>query len=521
MNDLLQSLGDQLKGTSGGTKFIAVIVCVALVVVIGGTAVVMNGPDFQPAFPELSDQELPKVTKALADAGIPFRTSQPPGPYTVFIDADERTRANTAVYGAGALDKPVRGVNSEGGFESVFASSEERKQGVLKREWEEIEKMLEVLDFVSAATVRTAYPNRSALPDRNTTPRTASVTLRIVDNASLTPGQRNTVANLVSGGLGLSKEHLIISDQFGKNLYDGTASDVDEVSVQELLATQSRYDAKQTEVANLMLRDIFGPRKARVTVTSEWDYAQTTRSREEAVGAGAITMQSKTKTDRKVPSGSSSTDGVGVSANTITSSTNSSRGSSGSAELMTENESDEKTEYQPTIAREDTVEVVPRLERLSIALFLDQSLADDQVLLEQIEGAVKATVGFTEGRDEYRSVVYPFAGAEVSPTGEGEGTDAAPSTPNPLMEKVLRHGLEIGTGLVFLTLLLRSLRKSSAPERRPGTPVGGSTGTIGAEVDAERLAQLELQQLLETDPDKIGKTLTRWIQEDEPLEARR
>jgi len=521
VNDLLQSLGNQLKSTSGGTKLIAVIVCVALVVVIGVAAVVMNGPDFQMVFPEISDHELPKVTKALAEAGVPFRTSQPPGPYSVFIDTDEHTAARAAVYGAGALDKPVRGIMPEGGFGSVFASSEERKQGVLKREWEETEKMLEVLDFVSSATVRTSHPNRSSLPNRNSTPRTASVTLRIVDNASLTTGQRNTLANLVSGGLGISKEHLIISDQFGKNLYDGAASNSEEISIQELLSTQSLYDAKQTEMANLVLRDVLGPRKARVTVTSEWDYAQTTRSKEEAIGTGAITMQSKTKTDRKVPTGSALKDAVGVSANTITSSSISAGSAARPDEMMTENETDEKTEYQPTIAREDTVEVVPRLERLSIALFLDQSLADDPAQLEEFEQTIKAAVGFTEGRDEYRSVVYPFAGGELAPTEGGEGAEEAPSAPNPLLEKVLRHGLEIGTGLIFLTLLLRSLRKSSLPEAHPRTAVSGSVRSGGTEIDPERLAQLELEQLLETDPAKLGKTLTRWIQEDEPMESPR
>ena len=169
MNDLLQNFGDQLKGSSGGTKIIAVIVCLAMVVIIGGAAVVMNGPDFQLTFSGLSDHDFPKVTKALADSGVPFRTSQPPAPFSVFVDADDRTAAYGAVYGAGALDKPLRGIMAEGGMSSVFASSEERKQGVRKREWGEIEKMLEDLEFVHAATVRTSVPTQSSLPNRRAT----------------------------------------------------------------------------------------------------------------------------------------------------------------------------------------------------------------------------------------------------------------------------------------------------------------------------------------------------------------
>ena len=157
-----------------------------------------------------------------------------------------------------------------------------------------------------------------------------------MDNSTLTAGQRNTVANLVSRGLGISKENLVISDQFGKNLFDGTASNAEELRIQDLLSQQSQYDARMTELANQVLRDVLGPRKARVTVTTEWDYAQTTRSKEEALGTGAITMQSKMKTDRTVPSGAAAPEAVGITANTVTGSAPSEAEAAEPPEPMTE-----------------------------------------------------------------------------------------------------------------------------------------------------------------------------------------
>ena len=532
MNELFESLGNQLKGTSAGVKIIAFLVLVALIVVIAGGTVAFNKPDFQQAFSGLTDHEFPKVTKALADAGLAFRTTQPPGPFTVFVNEGDRSAAYQAVYGAGALDKPLRGILTDGGMASVFASSEERKQGVRKREWGEIEKMLEVLDFVHSAVVRTSQPSDSPMAAHTASPRTASVTLRVINNALLESSQQETVANLVSRGLGISKENIVISDQFGKNLYDGGQTGKDDMRVKDLLAHQDRYDARLTEVANVILRDVLGPRKAKVTVRSEWDYAQSTIHREEAVGQGAIVSETKTKTDRRIPAGSP--EAVGISANTLNpAATNPVEPvSPDPAEPLTENTTDEKREYVPTITREDKVDYVPRLTRLSVALFLDKSLETEEVDTAGIEAAIKASVGFSEERDKFSSVIHAFAGNEVA-EGEGGAAEPIPSAPNPLIDKLLKHGLEIGTGMIFVILLLRSMKKSNVKEATKGsaeakgkaTSEDASADEEAAEeeeaLDPEALTRKQVEEMIEQDPTQLSEALTQWILEDEPVEAGR
>jgi hypothetical protein len=156
MNDLLQSLFGQLKGTSLGTRVVALVSVLGLVAVLGAATWLSNRPDFQLAFSSLSDHELAKVNRALSEAGIAFDVSQPPAPFSVYVDESERSVAYMAVYGAGALDKPLEGILTDAGMSSVFHSAEERQQGVRKREWAEMELMLEELDFVAAAHVRTS-----------------------------------------------------------------------------------------------------------------------------------------------------------------------------------------------------------------------------------------------------------------------------------------------------------------------------------------------------------------------------
>ena len=160
MNDLFKQLLGLLKGANSGSKAVAVLVGAAMLVVIGVTAIVTNEPHYQLAFSGLSGQEFAKVNKALAEDGISFETSQPPGPFTVYVDEDERSVAYKAVYSAGALDKSIEGISTDAGIWSVFLGNKERQQMVQKRAWEEVEAMLETFDFVVQAKVLAAPDSR-------------------------------------------------------------------------------------------------------------------------------------------------------------------------------------------------------------------------------------------------------------------------------------------------------------------------------------------------------------------------
>ena len=131
MNALLKNLLDQLKGTSAGAKLVALLVGASMLAVVGIAAFVANKPHYEMAFTQLEDHEVAKVAKALADAGVAFEVSQPPGPYAVFVDRAARSRALAAAYGAGALDRSLKGILAdESGVTSVFMSSSERAQSV-------------------------------------------------------------------------------------------------------------------------------------------------------------------------------------------------------------------------------------------------------------------------------------------------------------------------------------------------------------------------------------------------------
>lgn len=517
MNELFEKLLASLKGTSAGTRVIVVLVGLAMAGVAGLAASVVNRPHYELAFSGLTDHELAKVGGALADAGVPFEQSQPPGPFVIYVDEAERSRAYRAAYGAGALDKPLEGILSDPGMASVFNSAEERAQSVRKREWQEMEGMLEELDFVASARVRTSGANTSPLAAQREAAPTASVTVHVAGDKDLTRAQAETVANLVSRGLGIAKADLMISDQSGRALYSGEEESGDGRGVTDMLAHQAAHDQRMALEANRVLAQILGPNKAHVSVSSEWDFAQSTQSSETLDKKATIVQETKTTSEKPVGSNTGVT--AGLSSNTLDPEAPNAPPAgtpSVAAEPLLEKTSEETKEYAPSVSREQRVRLVPELKRLSVALFLDQSVKDPA----RLEEAIKAAVGFDESRnDEFSSVVLPFA-VPVDPA-PAEGKSASPTTttpePNPLLETLLQRGVEIASAIAFLVLLVKTL-KGSKKEKR--TVAAGNTATSGEEIDAELLARAQVDELLKSDPAKVGEILSRWARE-EPAAARR
>jgi flagellar M-ring protein FliF len=509
MSDLLDKLLASLKKTSLGARLIVVLVGAAMCAIVGLVAVTTSQPHYELAFSGLDDHELARVCKALSDAGIPFRQSQPPGPFVVYVDEHERTSAYMAAYSAGALDKPLEGILSDERAASVFHSAEERAQGVRKREWQEMEKMLEELDFVAGARVRTSVTSSSPLVSGREAKPSASVTLRVAGAADLTREQAATVAKLVSRGLGVAKEDLVISDQSGRSLYDGRESTGQDHEVTDLLAHQGAHDRRLALEANTVLEEILGANKARVHVSSEWDFTRSTL-REETPVKSLVTLESKKNSEK--PVGSAGGTAVGVSANTLDPDLpNAPQVGTTPGSYLLEKTSEEKKEYSPSVTREEVVRFVPEMKRLSVALFLDRSVGEDHAKLEE---AIKAAVGFDEERgDTFSSVVLPFVtSVEPAPGVPPAAATVAPAEKgslDPLLDMLLRRAIEIASALVFLVLLWKTLKGA---KKAQASSVQTSTGA--SPVDTELLARAQVDELLKSDPAKVGEILSRWAREE-------
>ena len=131
----LRSLLAEIARTPTRTKALAVVCVLALAGVLAIAGVVAARPHFVTLYSGLDDAERVAVEKALAEGTVRYRVSQPPGPYSVYVDEGQYDDAQIVVALAEALRRSPSGINaSDAGTSTIFMSSGERQQSMLKRE---------------------------------------------------------------------------------------------------------------------------------------------------------------------------------------------------------------------------------------------------------------------------------------------------------------------------------------------------------------------------------------------------
>jgi flagellar M-ring protein FliF len=518
MNLDLRNLLSEIGAASARTKALAALAVLAVVAVLSLAGFVASQPHFVTLYSGLDDAERVAVEKALAEGGVRFRASNFPGPYTVYVDEGQFDQAQIQVALAEALKRAPTGINTgDAGASTIFMSSGERAQSMLKREWQETENLLTQFDFVARATVTTSIPDSSVLRRRE--PLTVSVALKLRGEPELSPEQAENVARLVRFRFGVPAENVIVTDQSGRTVYEpgGRGPEADS---RRLLDHAASFDSSLAAKVNEALERTFGPDKAYVTVTSEWDTDQTTTVSETLEGEPR--EREVNKTESRTPAGVSGAGGLaGGSSNLaqgfgVESAAVPEDGSPTVAESVTR---DERTTYDNPRTRTQTVRFMPRLARLSVGLVIDRSLEGEK---EAIRELVTAATGLDDSRkDELGLTVTDVAAAHPPEPGEA-GEMAEEAGPAPALELLLTRGVEIVSALAFVVLLfvsLRGARKASAaaPARRSATAstatdVAGADGELQA--DPELLARARIEELVKSDPRRVGEILSRWASEE-------
>jgi flagellar biosynthesis/type III secretory pathway M-ring protein FliF/YscJ len=520
MNEALRQLLAQLKGASLAT--VATFACLLLggAALAGGFLMYSNQPHYEVLWQDLSDAQFAAVGAALAEAGIDFRGSQVPGPFVIYVDGAKMAAARAAMFASGALNANDGGILTRGNaMGSVFLSAGERDQLKRKREWEEMEQMLETLDFVLGARVRTYSDSERSFGSAAAI--TGSVTLTLVPGVRLDREQARTVARLVRFGLGVDEQQLVVADQSSTAVYDGGDLGLDGAEGEDWIARGEREERRLETKANLLLSDVLGPDAARVAVRSEWDYDAATIVQESGDPKQAIPVYQEESTSStpqfapQVAGGAGSSGGLGDSGD------GASAAPRGGGEPAVAKTAEKRTEYLPQRTVSETVRRTPTLRRLSVSLFLDESLAAQR---EDIVRAVKATVGFDAERgDSFEHTLLGFVREETAAAGgvtpDGEPTQEGPS---PLIELLLNRGVEVISACAFVALLFVSLRGA----RQRGAPLAETAGLEGPrqsrggvaalsdqDIDPELLAIRQVEELLATDPERVGRILSSWARE--------
>lgn len=543
MNFDLKSLTAELQSASLRTKLLALVAVLSVGGLLALAGLAARQPHFVTLYAGLQDAERVAVERALAEGQVRYRVSNFPGPYTVYVDEGQFDAAQIQVALAQALKRAPTGINTDAsGASTIFMSSGERAQNMLKREWQETEHLLTQFDFVERATVTTSIPDSSSL--RKKTPVTVSVALKLRGEADLTGEQAENVARLVRFRFGVPPQNVIVTDQNGRTVYDPGGQEGD-AAARRLLDHGSEYDRELAEKVNLTLQRAFGPDKAYVTITSEWDTDQSTTVSESLDGEPR--ELEVTKTASRTPAGGSAaapaaTGGIPGTSSNAGQGFGIENASVGPEPSVAESEStttDERTMYAVPRSRTQTVRTLPQLARLNVGLVLDASL---EAKRDEIRALVSAAVGLDEKRKDVIGVSVVDLGAANPAPAEGEaGAEAEPeggsTAPNPTLELILQRGVEIAAALAFVVLLLSSLRGSrkTTAAATAGTAAGTGSAGFGSSagrtsaaassdpgaltVDPEALARAKIEELVRTDPRRVGEILSRWAGESAPVKG--
>jgi flagellar M-ring protein FliF len=514
MKNFLLSIQKKIAALSLATRVTIVVSAAAAIVLCVVLAHWAAQPSFELLYSGLDGRELGAVQSALAGAGVRYRVSQPPGPYVVHVDEEQYYVAQNAVALAGALDHAPEGISAgTGGAAEVFQSAQERAQSALKREWQELEKQIEELDFIERARVSTSIPERSAL--RKPEPMTVAVALTLRGRAELSRAQANTVARLARFRFNVPAKNVLVTDQSGRALMEDGAGDDDAALAQEMFDQGRRYDAELQRKANEALQRVFGPELAHVVVTSAWKQEEI-ESVKESIDPKNKVVVAETSNKTSSSGGATTTGGPAGTASNVAgeSGAGNAPSSDASAGTSTTSESSKTT----IVGRETQMRRshTPHLERLSLSLFLDQSLKPRQT---EVEAAVKSAVGFDAQRgDSFAAMTAPFAGVERDAQGQPVPHKTAQvEAPSRWLELLLQRAVEIAAALALVFVVWRVLRApKKSLELDPPRPAG-----IDEERWTEMLARTRVEDLVRTDPARVAAILSRWVAEEEPKGGKR
>jgi flagellar biosynthesis/type III secretory pathway M-ring protein FliF/YscJ len=538
MKQRLLQIFDQVVAASAATKVTILSALLILGALVGFASWRASIPHFVLLESGLDATQASLLEAALANDGIRYEISQPPGPYVVRVDESEVYAARNAAALAGFRTPTPKGVNpGANGASNVFLAGSERAQMIAKRQWQEMEKQLEAFDFVSVANVQGQSQGSGLL--RRPGEDTYSVVLQVRGSRQLTYGEGSIVAQIVAHGFGTSAENVVVTDQNGHMAWTGGADDSSIGGTKDIFRYKQEEDRYRTRVMQDYFDKVYGVGLVQALVTTEWS-SDLVEKFSEKPGKG-VTV-SKTTEESSSPVGASSVGGVAGLGSNLQDFGNGNAGlpSGGSSQTASVNTPESKTKSSSErnaigMELERRIANSPVLTRIDVAVTIDTSLAD---LKEDIEASANAMVPIDEGqRDSIGRVVVRVAKmADIMRDEEGNPLPPAAEEPlegtDPILELALEYGIEALAAIAFLFILLRSLKgvRSTITEaaqvavhKEPvatKVTVGEGGGLIATtddgeaitdrEVDLEAVARTQIEELLRSDPERISEILTRW-----------
>ncbi len=493
--------------------------------ILGGAAVVgilfvylflhtISQPSYSTLVSGVEPSQTGKMTSALSAHGINYQLQN--NGTALAVQSNQTAEARVALAGAGLLG------NTQPGF-SLFekhslGESNFQQQVTYQRALQgQLEETIDSVQGVSGAQVELVLPSAQN-QIFGETQNTSSAAVLLSGTSSLDPGSVRGIAQLVASSVpGLQLSKVTITDSAGALLWPqaGGASSAGSTSVQE---AEQHYNQATAASLDAMLAQTLGPGKAQVLVYANMNVDQTTQESLTYGKAGVPLQQSK---DSETLTGTGA--GTGGVTGTANLGTQSAAGKSNYKRETTRSSLGvDKTVVHSTIAP-------GTVESQHVSVLLDKSVP--AAALPAIREAVTNAAGIQPKRGDTISIgQVAFAKTATASEAPGGGMLG--------YAKYVLLGLGAMLFLFFSTRSLRRREKEAIAEpvwlrelqapirlseleretaRRPteamaavgGGPAAGN-GALPHGSDARR----QVEQLAESDPDKLAQQVRSWIQEE-------
>jgi flagellar M-ring protein FliF len=475
----------------------------------------VSQPSYTTVVSGVEPSQTGKMTSTLSAQGINYELQS--SGTAIAVQANQVAKARVALAGANLLG------NNQPGFSQLFAKqnlgeSDFDQQVTYQRALQgQLAETINSVQGVSGAQVELVLPSaQNQIFGENQNASSAAVLLS--GTSSLDAASVRGIAQLVASSVsGLALDKVTITDASGELLWPSGAGGAGG-SGNEVQEAEQRYDQSMEASLDAMLAQTLGASKAQVLVYANMNVNQTTKESLEYGKTGTPTQQSKnieTLTGTGAGAG-----GVTGTANLTTAATGTAGGKSNyKHETTTSTLGVAKTVTHSTIAP-------GTIESQHVSVLLDKSVPASA--LPAIREAVTNAAGIQAKRGDTIS---------IGQVAFAKATSTTPAS-SPLGDA--KYAL-LGLGaLIFLFFTTRSLRKRekepiaepvwlreletpmrlSELERetapRPAvmagvTPSnGGANGQAGDGGDSIRR---QVEQLVDSNPDRVAQQLRNWMQE--------
>ena len=276
--------------TLGAARIAAMgAVTVALIGFFAFLMLRVTAPHMAPLFTDLSMQDSAIIVKDLERQAIPFELKHDGA--SILVPKDQITRVRMKLAESGLPKGGGVGYEIFDKSDTLGATSFVQNINHLRALEGELARTIRALHRVEMARVHLVLPERP-LFSRDKVEPSASIVLKV--RGSLDSQQVRAIRHLVASAVsGLKPERVSIVDETGRLLADGAAGDAGVGGTAD--ERQSAFERRLRDQIESIVTSVVGPGRARVQLTTEFDFNRVTQTSDRFDPEGRVVRSSQTR----------------------------------------------------------------------------------------------------------------------------------------------------------------------------------------------------------------------------------